>query len=60
MKSKPDPARESRIRDEAKKAAEEAAIKKYTKEIEMNEMKFKAQLNMKQENINTLTMKLER
>ena len=39
---------------EERKEAEEAAMKRWTKEIEMNDMKFKAQLNMKQESINGL------
>ena len=60
MVYKSDPKKEAKIREEAKKEAEEAALKKWSKEIEMNDMKYKAQLNLKQENINTITMKLEK
>ena len=63
MQPKPDPVRDDRIREEAAreatKEAEEKALKKWSKELEMSSMKFKAQLDMKQETINTLTMKLE-
>ena len=47
MVYKSDPKKEAKIKDEAKKEAEEAALKKWSKEIEMQEMKFKAQLNLK-------------
>ena len=40
--------------------AEENAFKKWSKEIEMQDMKLKAQLNMKQEKLNGINMKLEK
>ena len=45
---------------EAKKEAEAAALAKWSKELQMSEMKFQAQLKLKQENLQQMTQKLER
>lgn len=52
--------RDERIRMEAKKEAEAAALAKWSKELQMSEMKFQAQLKLKQENLQQMTQKLER
>ena len=45
---------------EAKKEAEAAALAKWSKELQMSEMKFQAYLKLKQENLQQMTQKLER